>query len=227
MGAANAVRAYRAWGHLDDRPLRLLVYMALVARDGDAAPWYGQGHEALAMFALNRTPDDAGLRAVRRSLTPLFAAGALETVKRATYGKRGTSQVHYRLWLDGPRPQDAERPVDNPVANPVENPAPQDADRPMAGESIGRSLSVHRTLTGRPQDAERPTKEEEEEEERSTEEQISVRRDVEDTPPRAVEPSGHRVNLNGHAAVAALRPTLTELAGWQAERSRRERGATP
>ena len=216
MGASNAVRVYATWGHLADRPLRVLTYMALVARDNDAAPWFGQGHEALAVFALSLTPDDAGLRAVRRAVTALHDAGAIETVRRATFGKRGTSHVQYRLWLDGPCPQDGQRPmapVDNHPAKHVDNPAPQDAQRPMAAESIGRSVVVHRTVSGRPQVAERPTKEEEEEEERINPEANLRNGEMWKGDAPAREPSGRSV------------PAMSQIerAAWQAAESRRLR----
>jgi hypothetical protein len=167
VGASNALRVYAAWGGiLDDRPLRVLVYMALVARDKDATPWFSQGHDVLAEMAL-ALPDPGSpqaSRAVRRAITQLHGQGAIRTIKRATYGKRGTSNVHYRLYLDGPdpdRPQVTERPMDKSV----DNSRPQVAQRPMVSESIGRSVVVHRSLSGHPQVAERPTKENEEDKE--------------------------------------------------------------
>jgi len=160
VGAANALRVYAAWGGvLGDRPMRVLVYMALIARDKDAEPWFSQGHEVLAEMALALPAPGSpqAARVVRRAITQLHARGAIRTVKRATYGKRGTSNVHYRLYLDGPQPQVTNRPVDNSQ--------PQVTDRPMADEAIGHSVVAHRSLSGRPQVTQRPTKEEEEEEE--------------------------------------------------------------
>ena len=172
MGASNALRVYAAWGGvLDDRPLRLLIYMALVARDKDATPWFSQGHEALSEMALGTpVPDepqkerDKALRVVRRAITHLHQAGAISTVKRATYGKRGTSNVHYRLYLDGPNP-DRPQVTGRPKAKPVDNSRPQVTHRPMVSESIGHSVVAHRSLNDRPQVTERPTKENEEDEE--------------------------------------------------------------
>lgn len=117
MGAKNALRVYEGWGALPDRPLRLLVYMALVARDDDAEPWFALGHEALARFALamdlpelddddprSRAARDAVLRKVRRAVTTLHRRRAIETTRKATFGHRGPGPVRYRLWLDGPKP---------------------------------------------------------------------------------------------------------------------------
>jgi hypothetical protein len=113
VGFSNVSMCYVNWGGLKDRPLRLLVYMALLARDGDAKPWCGIGHEQLATMALGlRFPADddelydehydAVLRKVRRHLTTLRRAGAIETDERATYGTHGARPARYRLYLDGP-----------------------------------------------------------------------------------------------------------------------------
>ena len=129
MGASNALRVYAAWGRcsystkagkaakkqlLADQPLRVLVYMALVARDDDSDPWYGQLHETLGAGALgldipepDDTPEtqaqrDVALRTVRRAITALHKAGAIETTRRATFGTRGARPARYRLYLDGP-----------------------------------------------------------------------------------------------------------------------------
>ena len=117
MGASNALRIYNTWGRpvdgrpaLSNRSLRLLVYMALISRDGDLEPWCGVGHTTLAVMALGLSmPDDpkkadAVKRKVRRFITPLRAAGAIRTERRATYGERGEQPARYRLYLDGPAP---------------------------------------------------------------------------------------------------------------------------
>lgn len=173
MGAANAIAAYRAWSHLGDRALRVLAYMALVARDGDAEPWFGLGHEALSEQALghplngNEKDREAALRAVRRAITELHQAGAITTAKRPTNQGR---RVHYRLWIDGPSP-DAQRPtipapVDNPGPKPVENSPSPDAQRPTTPPVVGRKFDGHRTNSGQSPDENRPTHIEEEEEPR-------------------------------------------------------------
>src|SRR5262245_16524930 len=119
--------------------MRVLLYMALVARDKDAEPWFQLGHSALAELALGRKPDGASLRSVRRSVTELQRAGAITTSRRATYGKRGTQHVRYRLHLDSPAPSppDRKRPMDMPV----DNPDPPDGNRPMPNGAIGHSAS--------------------------------------------------------------------------------------
>lgn len=117
LGASNALRVYNAWGRpqygrpaLTDRSLRLLAYMALVSVDGDAEPWCGVGHRQLAILALgldipeDPVKADAALRKVRRAIAPLHKAGAIRTVRRATYGIRGEIPARYRIYLDGPEP---------------------------------------------------------------------------------------------------------------------------
>lgn len=111
MGAGNALRVYNAWGgKLSGKPLALLAYMALHSRDGDSDPWYGLGHADLAVHVfgidlkshIDPRKRDVQLRKVRRHVTPLFLAKAIETKDRATYGLLGEHHVVYRLFLDGP-----------------------------------------------------------------------------------------------------------------------------
>lgn len=117
MGSSNALRVYQTWGRphgarpaLTNRSLRLLTYMALVSVDGDAEPWCGVGHRQLAILGLGLDfPEDPAkadhvLRKVRRFIEPLHRAGAIRTVRRATYGVRGEVPARYRLYLDEPAP---------------------------------------------------------------------------------------------------------------------------
>ena len=165
MGASNALLVYRVYGSaVGDRALRLLTYMALVSRDRDSEPWCQIGHEALSEFALGHPlPDEQkareqALRIVRRAMTQLADAGAVRTIKRATFGRRGVSPARYRLYLTGPCPE--SRPKS--VHRSKNDPSPPVRNRPVAVASIGHSMTVHRSLNGRPQVTERPTKEEEE-----------------------------------------------------------------
>lgn len=117
MGAGNILRVYHAWSStLTAKPLCMLAYMATIARDNDAEPWYGLGHEDLAHMVLGLTvpseDEDPKLRAtqlrkVRRHITALHNARAITTRDRATFGALGTSYVVYRLHLDGPAPESA------------------------------------------------------------------------------------------------------------------------
>jgi hypothetical protein len=212
VGAANAMRVYAAWGHLDDRPFRLLIYMALRARDHDAEPWYGAGHEELAEIGLGLKPpqtsreSEAVYRAVRRAMTALHDARAIRTTRRAAPGK----QASYRLYLDGPT-QDGERPVNTGV----DNPGTQDADRPVNELFTGRSMSERRTVNVGTQDAHRPTEEEEEEEERRTSKANLRNGELWKAPPAEHgEPPGNHPNGNTPA-------TPEQWAAWRADARRR------
>ncbi|GAB3156488.1 hypothetical protein GCM10027258_63000 [Amycolatopsis stemonae] len=102
MGAANALAAYvRFAGKVPPLSMQLLVYMALVSRDHDEQPWFGLGHKALAIHAMNRPdPDDADLRAVRRAISPLLQKEAI-IADRAANGRRNEHPtVRYLLLLD-------------------------------------------------------------------------------------------------------------------------------
>jgi hypothetical protein len=147
MGAANALAAYKLYaGKIPQTSMSVLVYMALVALDRNEEPAWWEGHEMLAIrcYGYPEPVTDAGLRAVRRGITPLFAAGAI-TVIRHSSGRLGrVTTVRYRLWLTHPAP-DGKRPVHN--------------------VSVGRKNDERRTKNGRAQDGNRPPKEKEEKEE--------------------------------------------------------------
>jgi len=107
VGAANVLKVFHAWNHLGDRPARLLIYMALRARDHDATPWYGAGHDELAAIALGlpmTTPAERiqARRRVRRAMTVLHQQGAVTTHRNAIRGR----QAVYLLWLDRAAPVD-------------------------------------------------------------------------------------------------------------------------
>lgn len=209
------MKVYITYGRvLEDRPMRLLVYMALIARDQDSQPWFGQGHAVLAEFALGMdVPEEpaareAVMRKVRRMITPLFAAGAICTTRRATYGRFIKKNVEYRLHLDTPcscrqvteRPKPARSTRPQVTQRPVDNPSGQVTERPIGDESIGHSTAGHRSLKVRPQVTERPTKEKEEKEERRTTKENLVDNETWKAAAADAEPNGNRVN--GHQASA-------------------------
>ncbi len=214
MGARNALAAYRRWaGRVPATAMQVLTYMALVSKDDDVWPWYGQGHEALAEFALGRpSPDAADLRAVRRATTPLIEAGAI-TVDRAGAGwSDGNVKVRYRLNLhdaaDAARAswQQSEdglrRASDERVRG--RQPAVDGGEhRTKNGRSIGRKVAEHRTKSGQAWDGNRPPEEEEEKEEREDQ----GGRGSETTsshPPRATNETTNIINFSyrGHSRAA-------------------------
>ncbi len=83
--------------------MQILVYMALVSRDGDESPWFSQGRSALAENALGRVPgaasEKADHQAAERAMKPLFAIGAITTDRRASPRRDGSGTARYRLHL--------------------------------------------------------------------------------------------------------------------------------
>ena len=92
----------------------LLIHMAHVSKDTDPDPWYSEGHEALAQFALGRGRSGplgrADLAAVERAMTPLMDAGVISVVRKSAGSRNGQygRTAKYRLHLVFPQA------VDNP-----------------------------------------------------------------------------------------------------------------
>lgn len=123
MGAINVGTAFATYaGRVPATSMCLLAYMALVSKDNDARPWYGQGHAALADAALGRRlpHSKADIVAVERAIAPLVAIGAIEADRRASVRSNGPNTVRYRLNLSAQlRLVDVDLPrvtqaVDNP-----------------------------------------------------------------------------------------------------------------
>ncbi|WP_143220354.1 hypothetical protein [Actinomadura sp. CNU-125] len=131
MGAGNVKAAFVHWGALPGGPFRLLVYMALRTRDGDARPRYYGGREDLAFGLGRRVPDDDGseesrkareasFKAVKDAVATLTRRGAVRVVARARPGRN----AEYELVLDPVHGTGRgtvsvpHEPVDNPVDNP-------------------------------------------------------------------------------------------------------------
>lgn len=123
MGASNIAAAFTLYGgKVPAMSMLCLVYMALVAKDADAAPWYGKGHAALAEHALGRpspiTRKD--IKAVERAVQPLIALKAISTDRPAAPRAEGPRTARYRLHLrpdDVPR-KTATRPPDSGQSSP-------------------------------------------------------------------------------------------------------------
>lgn len=101
MGARNVAAVFTHWPHLGHVPFRVLVFMALVAKDGDKEPRYWGGVEALAE-ALGRpvrASGDVAHRdqvAVSSALTALVRAGAVRVLVKPVKGRR----AEYGLVID-------------------------------------------------------------------------------------------------------------------------------
>ena len=113
MGASNAMRAYLLYaGKVPATSMQVLAYMALVSKDADEHPWYSQGHEALAQFALGRRENDitdSDLKSVQRALRPLFDAKAITLERRGAMRRGAPSTARYRLELDLAEPVDISK----------------------------------------------------------------------------------------------------------------------
>lgn len=166
MGATNVKAVYVLWGHLPDRPFRLLAYMAVVALDEPTdhtpARTYWQGRDSLAVGLGRKVPSEprdgdespaaeevrrdreAIFRAVGRALTELRQANAITTVRRSAPNHQA---ARYELQL-------------TPAAFTGHSPSGE--HRTVSGSNAGRSLAERRTLTGGTPDAERPLEEPEE-----------------------------------------------------------------
>jgi hypothetical protein len=155
MGASNVAAAYTLYaGKVPATSMQVLIYMALVSKDNDEAPWFSKGREALAEHALGRPLpfDRADARAVERAIEPLLSIGAISTDRRAAVRREGSSTARYRLNLqlvhaprktwgvkgseDPPRPtktvtdaprKSSSRPTDS-VLTPHENRGPEEKE---------------------------------------------------------------------------------------------------
>lgn len=130
MGAQLVSRVFVSWGHLPDRPFRLLAHMALVVKDAHPKPTYWGGRDAMAQ-ALGLDPSPAAHQSVKRAMRALVTAGAAEV---AYYGHTG-KRTEYLLTLD-------RTPVDNAGKGVTQRPAEGVTQRPKRG-SLSDSEGGH------------------------------------------------------------------------------------
>jgi hypothetical protein len=93
MGASLAVRVYKEWAELPDKPFRLLVGIALTIKDHDQDPSYWGGRDAMCLFLGLPVGEAASYQTVTRTVRVLVNAGALE---RLYFGHAG-ARSKYRL----------------------------------------------------------------------------------------------------------------------------------
>lgn len=149
MGASNIAAAFTLYGaKVPATSMLCLLYMALVAKDADAEPWYGKGHAALAEHALGRpspiTRKD--IKAVERAVQPLIALGAITTDRPAAPRAEGPRTARYRLHL---------RPGDVPQKSGEERP-------PKTGRNVPRKTATRPPDSGQSSPENRGTEEYEE-----------------------------------------------------------------
>lgn len=118
MGARNAIKAYLLYaGKVPSTSMQILAYMALVSKDNDDHPWYSQGHEAIAQFALGRRENaitTSDLKAVQRALRPLFDAKAITQDRAPAPRRDAPSTARYRLELELAQPVDISAATKQP-----------------------------------------------------------------------------------------------------------------
>lgn len=133
MGARNVTAAFTHWNTLPHAPFRVLLFMALVSRDGEQEPRYWGGVEAIAE-ALGRRPGPSGVLAhrdqvaVSSALAALCRAGAARLLVRPCPGRR----AEYALVLD---------PTHTPVDKPRNDQAQPDHSATNTDPTIRLSLT--------------------------------------------------------------------------------------
>jgi hypothetical protein len=164
MGARNVAAAYQRWaGKVPGTSMQILVYMALVSKDSDDWPWYGQGQASLAEMAMGRpNPGRADLRAVQRAMTPLLDAGAV-TVDRAGAARNdGNSTARYRLNITDRGDAARHKWQQTPVGKRRTSSPPEDPQHPTkSGSNTRRKVTQHPTVSDPTPDGNRRTKDKE------------------------------------------------------------------
>lgn len=168
MGAGNALASFRRWaGKVPGASMLLLTYMSLVSKDKDDWPWFGQGQEALAEFALGRqNPGRADVRAVSRAMQPLLDAGAV-TVDRASAARAdGNTTARYRLNITERADQECRKWSETHDGNRRTSKPARDPQRTTeSGDNVRRKVTQRTTVSDATYDGNRRTEEEEDQEE--------------------------------------------------------------
>lgn len=120
MGATLVTQALAHWSHVSDRAFRVLIRMAVTAYDqphkGNPPSIYRHGRELLAMSLRGeKGSEQTRYRAVKRALSELTEAGAIEHVQAGWSGQNAV----YRLTLDR---KSMGGPTSPPVGGPTSPP---------------------------------------------------------------------------------------------------------
>lgn len=170
--------AYVRWAHLAHAPFRLLVFMAVVAKDDGDPPMFYQGQEACAL-ALGMAPDadaktrQAAFRGVRRHIEALIKAKCVERISAGSPGRN----AEYALRLSMER-----RTLTDLQKADGERPPSETKRRTLSGSNGGRSAAQWRTVGDTMADAHRPPKDIQD---YRTKEQDEVESTVDESPVRA------------------------------------------
>ena len=114
MGSQLVMSAYTYWSELPHGAFRLLVRMAITARDADPEPKAWIGRDELAR-SMGLAPTPGNFRNVRRWLAQLEKAGAIERTEVGRFGRRTTYLIHPR-----PRAESVDNPVDKILRRAVQ-----------------------------------------------------------------------------------------------------------
>lgn len=161
MGAGNVKAVYALWRDVPDPAFRLLVFMALTAKDEDDPPQFWGGRETLAL-GIGRNPPftESDFRAVDRAMGKLRAAGAIVQSRHSS--KMLTAR--HDLCLSITATPDATRRVSEVVEDVITLHAAS-GDHPTPGDGITRRPTTdHPTPGDGSPDAPRRGEEEEDEE---------------------------------------------------------------
>lgn len=133
MGATLVAQVIANWSHVSDRAFRVLIAMAVTARDNATKDipkgvyFGGQEHLTLALARSRDGSTDSAIRTVKRAIQELTKAGAIQCTQPAVLG----SNAVYKLTLNA-----IPMPVDNPTdgstyfANRRDIPSPPGRDTP-------------------------------------------------------------------------------------------------
>lgn len=161
MGAGNVAIVLARWSRsLNDKPFRVLVAMALTAKDDDTTPRYWGGWAHLARAAGATFPDacercrgcsdcQAAQRTARRAISALTEAGIVTLVGRARKAWNAEYELHIGEPNDGPSVHRyGSGPKERRTLSVLQTP---DAERPAdAGRSASTLPDAQRpAVTGR------------------------------------------------------------------------------
>ena len=137
MGARLVAQVFTHWTHLPDRPFRVLVRMAHIAKDTNPVPIYWAGRDDLA-FALGLPPGESAYQAVKRAVRQIVKAGAVEI----EYLGHATKRTEYRLTLDKMPPKKGvttstpRGSVSDPQKGSVDDPHRGSLSDPAGGQPV-------------------------------------------------------------------------------------------
>jgi hypothetical protein len=157
MGYANVSLVYARWGHLPDRPFRLLVFMALRTRDEDDPPLFWEGREACAAALGRMVPDEPvvndrspraedfrrlrrnDFEAVKTAIRALTAAGAVRLDSGGYRGATAAYSLHLNAGKGKAEPVERGRTSLPPTEEPPTGVQDEDTKTKPRSPHVGNS----------------------------------------------------------------------------------------